>query len=323
MAKKFDPNKYDLSQFKLGKDGSLEFREGFYRGTATPEQVRWYNQATGKTVSNKKASSYTRTKLAVPEKYSKLFGKSTNLKGAGGQLRGWSRTLALSGGSNPEYGFRRLKYNLPDGSKFQPSGRYGADLNQLNKKNIGKTNVGKGYIINGSKAWLNHLRIVTHQVTIKAEHFRIAVGHRAIKVFQDSFKLQKFNSAGSYKWAPLSSFTKRKRLKRRTGSRILKEYGDLYNSIKIDENHSSQNGRVTRIYTDKVSANVNHYKKHTICYAGLHNSPKPGETYGRWGNPPKPYIQRQFMGHSELIDTFAASVSKRFLFDDVFLIRQV
>ena len=320
MAKKAQ---FDLSKFKIDSNQRLTYKNDYGVDYATKEQIRWYNQATGKAASNANAPKYTRTKLTVPEKYSKLFGESTKLKGEGRQLKGWSRTLALRGGSNPEYGFRRLKYNLPDGSKFQPSGRYGADLNQLNKKNIGKTNVGKGYVINGSKAWINHLRIVTHQVTIKAEHFRIAVGNRAIKVFQDSFRLQRFNSAGSYKWAPLSTFTKKKRLKRGTGSRILKEYGDLYKSIKIDDNHSSEKGRVTRIYTDKVAANADHHKKRTICYAGLHNSPQPGETYGRWGKPPKAYIQRQFIGHSELIDTFAASVSKRFLFDEVFLIRQV
>lgn len=48
-----------------------------------------------------------------------------------------------------------------------------------------------------------------------------------------------------------------KRARRGTGSKILKEYGDLYNSIRIDEHAGLY---ATRVYTDVVHANASHHK---------------------------------------------------------------
>lgn len=116
----------------------------------------------------------------------------------------------------------------------------------------------------------------------------------------------------------------KKRARRGTGNRILKEYGDLYNSIRIKEHAGLYR---TRVYTDVVHANASHHKKHSICYAGYHNE---GEgTYGSgWnGHKPKPYIRRQFMGHSSyldpLTDSFMRKMVKLYLFDSVFLIKKV
>lgn len=328
MAKKFD-----LSQFQE-RAGTLYRYDGEVWNKASGSEVRWYIKNKDGGSSSLKAPKYERTIRDVPKNYTKLFPKKAPLKNEQGVLRGWARPLTLKGGADPDYGFRKLTYYKPgviiNGKKkidFSPGGRYGADLNQLNKKDIGKTKIGKGYVIDGSEGWIRHLRIVIHQVTLNAEHFRIAVGYRAMKVFQDSFRYRKFHSAGSTKWAPLSKFTLKKRKKRGTANKggILEEYGDLRKSIDINENYTGNttSGKVTRIYTKQVEANANHYKKRTLCYAGLHNNPQPGETYGRWGNPPKPYIQRQFMGHSTYIEAFALSKMKTYLFDDVFLVRDV
>ena len=327
MAKKFD-----LSQFQE-RAGTLYRYDGQVWNKATGSEVRWYSKNKTGGSSSLKAPKFERPIRDVPKNYKNLFQKKAPLKNGQGVLRGWARPLTLRGGADPDYGFRRLTYYKPgvlvNGKRkieFSPHTRYGTDLNQLNKKDIGKTKIGKGYVIKGSHGWIEHLKIAIRQVTLNAEHFRIAVGYRAMKVFQDSFKRQQFHSAGTTKWAPLSKFTLKKRKKRNIKSKkILHEYGDLRNSIEMNENYTGNttSGKITRIYTKQVEANADHYKKRTLCYAGLHNSPQPGETYGRWGNPPKPYIQRQFMGHSTYIEAFALSKMKTYLFDDVFLVREV
>ena len=178
-------------------------------------------------------------------------------------------------------------------------------------------------ILNGTKQWIRQIQISQYALRVQAENFRVVVGRRAMKVFQNSFKYQQFYSNRSRRWTPLSSYTLKKRARRGTGSRILKEYGDLYNSIKLDE--SAGVGR-TRVYTDIVPANAGHHKKHSICYAGYHNEGKG--TYGSaWnGHKPKPYVKRQFMGHSSYLnpftDSFMRKMMKLYLFDSVFLMKK-
>lgn len=318
MAKKFDASKYKWS-VSLGKLIHYD-SDGFTRYASESETKRW-RQATGGTEG--KARSYRSAN--VQTRFKKYFGSSTTLTGANGKIADWARPLSLSGGKNPEYGWTRAYYSANGKLKKDSSAKFwGANLKQLNRKDIGKTNVGMGVILNGSREWIRQIQISIHQLSLNAERFRIAVGHRAIKVFQNSFKHQRLDATGSQKWADLSVFTKKKRAKRVTGTRILNEYGDLYRSIKIKEQSASGTvkGKVTRIYTDIVKANPQHYKKHSICYAGYHNNPNPGDTYGKWGKR-RPYIQRQFIGHSDKIDSFAAMIMKRYLFDSVFLIKKV
>lgn len=94
-------------------------------------------------------------------------------------------------------------------------------------------------------------------------------------------------------------------------------------SIKLKER---VNLITTRVYTDIVPANAAKHKKHSICYAGYHNEGKG--TYGRgWnGHKPKPYIRRQFMGHSSHLDpykdSFMRKMMKMYLFDSVFLVKK-
>ena len=320
MAKKFDISKFKESAGRLYKNEGTALNPAWFRASRS-ETEKYYKYINGS--GNKSAKAPSKL-MKVEPRFKKYFGPSTRLTGANGRIASWARPLSLKGGSNPVYGWDRVRYVGENGRLGKDSsGRlWGANLNKLNKKDIGKSGIGAGAVLNGSREWIRQIRISMHQLTINAEYFRIAVGNRAIKVFQDSIKYQQFWSSNGKRWAALSSYTLKKRAKRHTGNHILKEYGDLYNSIKL--NPTASKG-LTRIYTDVVNANVSHHKTHSICYAGYHNDPRPGDTYGNgFGTKrPKKYIRRQFIGFSDKIDSFAFSIMKRYLFDSVFLIRKV
>lgn len=327
MAKKFDPSKYEYYK----PTGKFYVKGG--SEVTNPKVLKQLREAMG----HSQSTARTRSKsLAMPSKYNKLFSPSS-FKSK--EFVRSSRVLALTGGKNPEYGWSRAffegvgKDGKPATQKDVWTRKWGTLRNQLSKKDIGKTKIGKGVILKGGKDWIRHIRIAIHQLQVNAENFRVIVGHRALKVFQMSFSHQRFYSTGSQKWAPLSLHTKEKRKKRGTGSRILKEFGDLYSSIKIHDSIADKYGvKSTRVYTDLVGPRnkdeykskkddkQRKYKKHTLCYAGLHNNPRPGYTYG---NSRRPYIQRQFMGHSNIIDSFALSKLRTYFFDNVFLIKKV
>lgn len=198
----------------------------------------------------------------------------------------------------------------------------------INARNtVNSSFASRGAVLEGFKEFQRHIEIARYQMQLMGENWRILVGQRALKVFKESFKYQKFYSGGTNKWQPLARFTQKKREKRGTYSKptpILREYGDLEKSLKFEDH-----GAWTSIVTQPVEANEAHYKKHTICYAGYHNNPNPWDTYGRWGRGghPKKYVQRQFMGHSDklnpLTDSFMKKMMKLYLFDSVFLVKQV
>lgn len=329
MAKKrFDPSKFEWNS----STGKLYYREGSWTRHATDSEIREYRRSTGESAGRRRIRGES---VKMSSKYRSLFNPSS-FKNK--EFVKASRLLGLTGGKNPEYGWHRAFFEGVDKDgklatqKDIWTRKWGTLRNQLSKKDIGKTKIGKGAVLNGSKDWIRHLQIAIHQLQVNAEKFRVIVGHRALKVFQKSFALQRFYATGSQKWTPLSFYTKEKRMKRGTGSRILKEFGDLYNSIKIHDSLADNGVKLTRIYTDIVKPRDKEkyksrrdekqrkHKKHTLCYAGLHNNPKPGYTYG---NRRRPYIQRQFMGHSDIIDSFALSKLRVYFFDNVFLIIQV
>lgn len=298
---KFDPSKFSTRLGNLYYDGQK----------ASQYRIKQYNKYIKGTGG--RATS-------VPKSYSKYFSSGTRFTTRQGHLTSWAKPLTLSGGKNPNYNWSRVSYRDFDGSvrKGSSSGRWGADINR-NKKGIS----GSTTVLAGTRQWIRQIQISLHQLYINAENFRVVMGQRAIKVFQNSFKYQHFYSSNSRQWQSLSPYTLRKRARRGTGNRILKEYGDLYNSIKIDE-HSGL--YTTRVYTDIVHSNSSHHKKHSICYAGYHNEGKG--TYGSgWnGHKPKPYIRRQFMGHSSHLDPFTDNfmrkMMKLYLFDNVFLVKK-
>lgn len=302
---KFDPSKV-----------KTQFGKHFYEGQRLgSHRERLYQQW----LRNQGGGS-VKGRATFPKQYSKYFSSGTRFTIRQGHIAPWAKPMTLKGGSNPNYNWRRVSYINSKGSvsKSSSSDRWGADTNQ------GKRGAGSSAtILNGTKQWIRQIQISQYALRMQAENFRVVVGRRAMKVFQNSFKYQQFYSNRSRRWTPLSSYTLKKRARRGTGSRILKEYGDLYNSIKLDE--SAGVGR-TRVYTDIVPANAGHHKKHSICYAGYHNEGKG--TYGSaWnGHKPKPYVKRQFMGHSSYLnpftDSFMRKMMKLYLFDSVFLIKK-
>lgn len=302
---KFDPSKV-----------KTQFGKHFYEGQRLgSHRERLYQQW----LRNQGGGS-VKGRATFPKQYSKYFSSGTRFTTRQGYIAPWAKPMTLKGGSNPNYNWGRVSYINSKGSvsKSSSSGRWGADTNQ------GKRGAGSSAtILNGTKQWIRQIQISQYALRVQAENFRVVVGRRAMKVFQNSFKYQQFYSNRSRRWTPLSSYTLKKRARRGTGSRILKEYGDLYNSIKLDE--SAGVGR-TRVYTDIVPANAGHHKKHSICYAGYHNEGKG--TYGSaWnGHKPKPYVKRQFMGHSSYLnpftDSFMRKMMKLYLFDSVFLMKK-
>lgn len=302
---KFDPSKV-----------KTQFGKHFYEGQRLgSHRERLYQQW----LRNQGGGS-VKGRATFPKQYSKYFSSGTRFTIRQGHIAPWAKPMTLKGGSNPNYNWGRVSYINSKGSvsKSSSSDRWGADTNQ------GKRGAGSSAtILNGTKQWITQIQISQYALRVQAENFRVVVGRRAMKVFQNSFKYQQFYSNRSRRWTPLSSYTLKKRARRGTGSRILKEYGDLYNSIKLDE--SAGVGR-TRVYTDIVPANAGHHKKHSICYAGYHNEGKG--TYGSaWnGHKPKPYVKRQFMGHSSYLnpftDSFMRKMMKLYLFDSVFLMKK-
>lgn len=152
-----------------------------------------------------------------------------------------------------------------------------------------------------------HLASVAHQIPIATEHWRMVLARRALAVFQESFTLKRFNSDGARKWKLISTWTRKKRKWKGTwpgAGKLMQETNTLFKSLHVEDS----------TLTSSVVASAH--------YAGVHNNPEPGMTYGNgFGgrySPPKPVTQRQFMGHSTKIDEFIAAYEKNYLFDTIF-----
>lgn len=290
----FDPKKFEYNP------GGTSYYDGY---RATNYQIRQYKKYLRQVEPSSRLNRQDRINL-VKNRYGSYFSSSSKLVQRQGHLQGWAKPMSATGGKNANYNWNKGWGTRVDQGKFSESS--------------GSTN-----ILNGSAQWIKQINMSIHLLQINAEYFRIVAGKRALKVFQNSFKFRKFYSNGSANWASLSSYTLKKRARRGTGNRILKEYGDLERSIKLDENAAPM---TTRIYTDVVPANSSHHKNHSICYAGYHNEGKG--TYGRgfMGRTPKHYIKRQFIGHSThlnpLTDKFLRKMMKLYLFDSVFPVRK-
>lgn len=316
MAKVFNVNDYMFEE-ETGK--WFHSQTGNYvRSKSTLQKL---NEATGnkyvKTQKTVKTSGARASVINQAKRYSKYFSSGTTYVTKQGHLDNWAKSLSLKGGSNLNNNWSKREYKGFNGKPHKTYDKWGANVNQSSKSN-GAT------ILNGSKQWVRQLQISIYALRVQAANFRVMVGRRALKVFQNSFKYQHFYSQGAHRWAPLSPYTLKKRARRDTGSRILKEYGDLSESLKFYATDQYTN---VKVYTQVVSANIKKHKKYSICYAGYHNEGKG--TYGSaWnGHKPKPYIQRQFMGHSSylnpLTDSFMRKMLKLYLFDSVFLAKQV
>ena len=249
-----------------------------------------------------KSSRYS---YKLPDKYkSLLYSKSDgkNPWNNGKMLRASLQSLAVSS-KVPDY--KRIV-----GDNFRTSSKWGMKVSQ-----------GKGgsvSTLNGIQELLLHLKIAKYKLTVQAEHFRITVGQRALKVIELSFKYHKFYNEDT-PWQDLAPFTKKKRLWRNTwkGDHKSKlfEYGSLSRAFRLEENISG----ITRIINERKASYGRKAKGAHAYLAGIHNE---GAPKGRkWG---KAIPRRQFMGWTsntsmDKIDTFAFSIADRYLFDGVFL----
>lgn len=242
----------------------------------------------------------------IPRDIVKRFPKGMKFISPTGHVKEWARPLTLSSGKNPNLNYRRLgSVDLKEMKFHESKKKWGADISKHQRLSGGAT------VLKGLEGLVKHLEIVLHALILQSENFRISMAYRALKVFQNSFKYSKFYTASSSRWQPLSPKTLARRIKRKTGTKILIEYRDLYNSIKVKE-HAAPS--ISSVYTDIVPANKDHHKKRSICYAGFHNESIRNRTFPR----------RQFMGHSSYLspfkDPFIARMVKNYLFDSVFVV---
>ena len=250
----------------------------------------------------------------IANRFTLLFGKSHNFINESGHMYERYRPLGMQVGK--EYTtFRSYK---DDAGRVRKLGRW--------KTGLG--NIGGEMTM---QQLFNHFRVVSYNVEKNALNFSIVLSERALRIFQQSFSMKKFNSRGGQKWPELSSHTINVRRRRGTwpgAGRALMELGELYNSLKLETIKTGG-----RIYTDPKSfratsfasgkkkngsAAKKSYKRRAVCSAAVHNEGSEGG-YTFWGN--RPAVRRQFIGHSTYLFDFANSIVKRYMFDDVFVIK--
>ncbi len=303
---KFDPSKVKVQFGKLFYDGK---RLGSYRER---QYKQWLRSQNGGNANGR---------ATFPKQYSKYFSSGIKFTSRQGHLESWAKPMALKGGANPNRNWERVYYR-ENGERFRTSSksRWGANVGGNKGGSSGSTT-----ILFGTKQWIRQIQISQYALRVQAENFRVMVGKRALKVFQNSIKYQRFYSKTGTSWPALSPFTKRMRTLRDTGFHILKEYERLYKSIQISPNNP---GRIETkpVYISKQwqTGKKSKLAQTTIkkfVYAGYHNEGK-----GHYGLIHTHYKKRQFMGHSSylnpLTDSFMRKMMKLYLFDSVFLVKK-
>jgi len=202
------------------------------------------------------------------------------------------------------------------GKRFGITNPYSALNIKINgaQKNYLKTVQRPGDTKGLSFSWFRkHLIGVIEKIEVNALSYTVILSLRSQKIFQDSFKYKKFYSNGGDGWPDLDEKTIKKRKKRHTwpgAGGILREYGDMFKSIKIGR--GKQGRFVGVVYTDpKDYKHSSTKKRSSFCYAGLHN--EGGRIRGGHVLP-----KRQFIGHSTYLFDFALKQADRYLFFNVF-----
>lgn len=230
---------------------------------------------------------------------------SERLTSRTGWAKDWAKPLALRAQTKTDGGFFGWSRRNGGGTTT-----WGAHVKKQGR------NISGGFVLNGSKDWIRQLKVAEHQLVTNAERWRVVFGQRALKVFQESFKYQKFYSAGESRWQELSEFTKRKRAHKKPPTwpgKILVDTGSLLSSLKAPEGQGGPNG-MHRISTSDVT------------YGGYHNDPKRNARYHKFGKGSgygKLMVKRKFMGHSTYLHEFAWKYMDRYFLDDVFLAKRV
>ena len=321
-SKEFSVGKYEYSSLggkyyrsKIGEDFSKEISKNTY--------LKYYRQYNGSTPKGTRS----RTNVKLAERWRKQLWaeskwKSSPWNNQGNRIREHLRPLTIND-RQPFYGRVRTEAG-------RTHGQWGAKLSSGRYK-------GAVFVLNGFPEWMKHLQIAKFRMPVLAEHFRIAVGQRALRVFQLSFKFHKFYNEDT-RWKELASYTRRKRTVAGTwfGSQKSKlfETGAMSNAFEFT---TGEGTHVTRVSTNKPNTTRKHMSVKDVMlgtpvknretyttdyiYAGIHNENTPK---GRKKGAKVP--RRQFMGWNNLhvhsmdkIDMFAYEVADRYLFDSVFL----
>lgn len=322
--KSFEFGKYEYSTLG-GKYYRAKIGESFAKEISKSTYLKYYSQYHGSTPKGTR----TRTNVKLAEGWKKqLWAKST-----------WSQSPWNNYGRRIQPHLRPLTINdrTPFYGRIQTEtgrshGEWGAKLSNGKYK-------GAVFVLNGLQEWMKHLQIAKYQMTIQAEHFRITVGQRALRVFQLAFKYHKFYNEDS-NWKELASYTRRKRMVAGTwfGSQKSKLYETGAMAGAFD--YKPKMGNMTQISTGTPSTTRKRMSVRDVVkgvplkgrstyttnyvYAGIHNE---GVPKGR--KPGSKVPRRQFMGwsnyhlhHMDKIDTFAYEIADRYLFDSVFLTKK-
>ena len=261
------------------------------RGTLSAAQQGLFSKGTnffGYDVKGKSYKNYTGN-VRAPYK-EMMIGRS--MQSGAHAKRSWS-TSSYSGARYME---------LP--SNYEGVGKHNTKYGLKTKQTWAAFGSGEVIKIPDFKRLVLQMTIAAHQLPIAAEHWRFVLAQRALKVFQDSFIMKKFNSKGASRWQANTKWTVRKRKRKKTwpgANKLMQETNALYESLEYIP--------AVAPFTSGVRANAS--------YAGFHNDPRPGETYGTHYGA-KPVTRRQFMGHSTLIDDFIMTYEQAYLFDTVF-----
>ena len=138
------------------------------------------------------------------------------------------------------------------------------------------------------KQMVSQWQRLPHQFQVNVWNFEVQVGKEAVSIFKKSFDLKRLNTSGSTPWRP------RKDSKPHP---LLNETSSLKNSIKWRSISDSIRSEGVQIYTDpREFMNPRH---RSFCYAAVHNAPSGTYRYGRSGAPS---IQRQYIGHSTVLE---------------------
>lgn len=331
---KFD---YKGSEYSSQFGGKKFYRDGFE--ISQKEYEKAYRRVYGSSYSQRyyvdqvKRNYGTRAKAKSPELsnrwkkqlWSRSEWKSKPWSAPKVKTRDWLKPLTLD---KKTTSYRRIKTSYGN-----PKALWGAKLNQ-------RPGAKNAFVLNGAKAWIQQIQMAQYMLRVQSEHFRIAVGQRALKIFQLSFKYHKFYNEGTG-WPGLASYTMKKRMLTGTwrGSHASKlvETGALSSSLTNSSKDGSPTNAVITgpVNTKRVKISVwdvirgvkkgnrGTYTTNYI-YAGIHNEGVP-KGRKRGGAIPK----RQFMGWSsphslkmDKIDTFAYEIADRYLLDSVFMDRR-
>ena len=172
--------------------------------------------------------------------------------------------------------------------------------------------------------FVNMIRLLPSVADKAFLQYTVALSQRALVIFSHSFESRRFYSSNGKPWKPITDTTWKmrqyhsKKFVRKCASRdqILRDFGVLTNSLEIKGTPMGGVG----IYRRTVWTNPEKFNSpihHGFVYAGVHNNPGRGDTYGtKFGR--KRAVRRQFMGHSTYMDSFITRYSDRYLFSEIF-----